>query len=158
MQTFLPYSGFRESAEILDKKRAWKQVVEAKQLICSLRASNLPNDWIETKSYQAQPFKNHPARLMWKGYEELLKLYFNDFLEVCKQVHKINTKIEPLIINTDFIKFPFWLGVENFHRAMHSRLIEKNREFYLPLFPDDDCFNESKYFWPIMETQKFKII
>jgi len=158
MQTFLPYSGFQESATILDKKRAWKQVVEAKQLICSLRANNLPSDWIETKSYQTQPFKNHPARLMWKGYEELLKLYFNDFLEVCKRVHKINTKMEPLIINVDFIKFPFWLGVESFHRAMRSRLIEKNREFYLPLFPNDDGFNKSKYFWPIMETQKFKVI
>jgi len=95
---------------------------------------------------------------MWKGYEELLKLYFNDFLEVCKLTHKINTKMEPLIINIDLIKFPFWLGIENFHRAMRSRLIEKNREYYLPLFPNDDGFNESKYFWPIMETQKFKVI
>ena len=47
---------------------------------------------------------------------------------------------------------------ENFHRAMRARLIEKDRNFYLPLFPEDDGFNNSKYFWPVMETKTFRII
>ena len=78
MQTFLPYSSFKESAKVLDKKRAWKQVVECKQLLCSLRADDLPLTWVQNKSYKNQIFKHHPARLMWVGYEELLKKYFNE--------------------------------------------------------------------------------
>lgn len=30
MQTFLPFPDFLESAKALDKKRCWKQVVEAR--------------------------------------------------------------------------------------------------------------------------------
>ncbi len=33
MQTFLPYESFDESTMVLDKKRCWKQVVEAAQII-----------------------------------------------------------------------------------------------------------------------------
>lgn len=158
MQTFLPYSEFQESAYVLDKKRAWKQVVECKQILCSLRANGLPQDWINSKSYQNQVFKNHPARIMWSGYEELLKQYFNDFLVVCKKYHKINTKMELLNINTNKINRPFWLGDDKFHRAMRARLIEKDEKFYLPKFPNDKNFNDNKYLWPINESKTYKTI
>lgn len=158
MQTFAPFAEFKKSAYVLDKKRVWKQVVECKQLLCSLRADNLPYDWIDTNSYKKQSYKNHPARLMWIGYEEALKQYFNDFLEVSKCIHKINTTMKPLYVDVNKIELPWWLGNEDFHRAMRSRLIEKNPEFYLPLFPDDKGFNEGKYFWPDMTTKRFKTI
>jgi hypothetical protein len=80
-------------------------------------------------------------------------------LKVCKEKHNINTKYTPYIINKSTIEpRPFWWGNKDFHRAMRSRLIEKNAEFYLPLFPDDQGFNGGKYFWPVMETKTFKII
>jgi hypothetical protein len=33
MNVFLPYPDYFKSIKVLDKKRCWKQVVEAKQLI-----------------------------------------------------------------------------------------------------------------------------
>jgi hypothetical protein len=76
--------------------------------------------------------------------------------------HKINTKQQPyetaLPISIHYFGLPWWLGNEDFHRAMRSRLIEKKPEYYLPLFPDDKGFNDGKYLWPVNETKTFKTI
>jgi len=93
MQTFLPDSDFKTSAKILDKKRCWKQVVEAKQLLCNLHAENLPENWKLSKDYIFRKRLNYPITQMWKGYEELLKHYYNIFLFHCKNEHEINTKL-----------------------------------------------------------------
>jgi len=175
MQTFLPYSDFYKCVIVLDKKRAWKQVIETKQILCILRAEGLPDDWVESKSYTNQPFKNHPACLMWVGYEELLKHYYNVFLEYCKRVHRINTDLRYLncelsgfcVINneqiyidntTTSLKLPFWYGNINFHRSHRSRLIEKDKKFYNHKFEGDEGFNEGRYLWPVSETQTYKLI
>jgi len=144
MQTFLPYESFLDSAICLDKKRCWKQVVEAAQIIDVLEGRK--TGW-----------KNHPAVKMWDGYTNELKYYFDTFLRVSKVKHEINTKYEYFKVKWTG-KQPWWLGNEDFHRAMRSRLIEKDEVFYLPLFPDDKGFNDSKYFWPVNETQTFRII
>lgn len=150
MQTFLPYPDFIKSAEVLDKKRCWKQVVEASQIIDVLDGRR--TGWI-----------NHPAVRMWVGHIHELKMYFNAFLKVCKEKHKINTKYEYFSVISQYhqqeYEFPWWLGKHKFHRAMRARLIEKDEEFYLPLFGEKDKgFNGGKYFWPDMETRKFKVI
>lgn len=150
MQTFLPYADFMQSAKILDKRRCWKQVVEAKQII----------DILEGKT---TAWQNHPAVKMWVGHTDALKEYFDAFLMVCVNQHKINTKYVALTqdyTQNDFdnIIYPWWLGNEDFHRAMRARLIEKDESFYLPLFPKDKGFNNGKYFWPDMETKTFKTI
>jgi len=54
--------------------------------------------------------------------------------------------------------WPWWLGMEEFHRAMRARLIEKDRDFYLPKFPNDEGYNDGKYWWPMMETKTFRTI
>lgn len=160
MQTFLPYPDFLESAKVLDKKRCWKQVVETKQII----------DVLEGESVA---WKNHPAVKMWEGHVPELKVYFNHFLYEAKWVRHIKTKYEPFTNEYDFctpkylrdfvhdtviLKMPWWFGNEYFHRAMRARLIEKDRAFYLPKFPNDEGFNDGKYFWPDMEDKTFKII
>ncbi|HPI82226.1 MAG TPA: MSMEG_6728 family protein [Candidatus Paceibacterota bacterium] len=158
MQTFLPFSDFRKSAEVLDKRRCWKQVVEASQII----------DCLEGKKVG---WRNHPAVKMWDGYENLLKHYYNVFLEYCLTVHKINTKMQyrnclysygydgKLIITEHaYNSKPFWFGQEPFHRAMRSRLIEKDPGFYGPKFPNDRGYNNSQYWWPVMEDQTFRTI
>lgn len=149
MQTFLPYKDFMESAKVLDKKRCWKQVIEAHQIInCLASDSALLVGW-----------RNHPAVKMWEGHTYWLREYFNDFLEVCIEKHRINTKYD--YFYQDLItpnEKPWWLGNEDFHRAMRARLIEKDREFYLPLFPNDEGYNDGKYWWPVMETKTFRII
>ncbi|MFA5934936.1 MAG: MSMEG_6728 family protein [Candidatus Paceibacterota bacterium] len=146
MQTFLPYTDFTESAKVLDKKRCWKQVVEAHQIINCLE-SGLIIGW-----------KNHPAVKMWEGHTDVLKAYFNIFLYVCIHKYSINTKYSFISNMNTFTAthvLPWWLGNKNFHRAMRARLIEKDREFYLPLFPNDEGYNDGKYWWPVMETKNF---
>lgn len=192
MQTFLPYPFFVECASVLDKKRCWKQVVEAKQILCVLRAESIPEEWKESKDYINQKNLNHPAVQMWKGKEQFLKDYYNIFLHYCKYVHKINTKMSYLLIGTVLTRYvdkdnklvldsgvcfynasnhisrktrdnnrivaPWWLNNKNFHRAQRARLIEKNKDFYLPLFPKDQNFNGGKYLWPDNKTKTFRII
>ena len=81
MQTFLPYPGYIGSASVLDKKRCFKQVVEAAQILDVLEGRK--TGW-----------KNHPAVKMWVGYTNEFKVYFNDFLRVSKEKNSINTKYE----------------------------------------------------------------
>lgn len=156
MQTFLPYASFQRSAAVLDKKRCWKQVVEAKQIINVLEGNSTA-------------WENHPAVKMWEGHIPELMVYFNVFLNTCKEVHGIKTKYYNYTLS-DFkgrrvledggfyMEKPWWLGNEDFHRAMRARLIEKDEAFYLPLFPDDKGFNDGKYLWPDMQTKTFRII
>jgi hypothetical protein len=159
MQTFLPYADFMESAKVLDKKRCWKQVVEAKQIIEVLELKQKVQ--IVSDGYASVgktiPWQNHPAVKMWEGHVTALKIYFDCFLWVCIHIHGIKTKYDFYNLEGTF-DTPWWLGNEDFHRAMRSRLIEKDREFYLPLFPNDEGFNGGKYFWPVMETKIFRTI
>lgn len=69
MQTFLPYSDFKQSAQCLDNKRLGKQRVEALQILKA----------ITDPSYGWQ---NHPAVKMWRGYEHALSKYA---LEICDE-------------------------------------------------------------------------
>ena len=168
MQTFLPYPDFLKSAQVLDKKRCWKQVVEAKQIINILEVLDImPLEYplIAKKT----SWSNHPAVKMWVGHLPELKFYFNAVLISSIYNHKINTKYEPYLKTIEFhprvaiqdsinLEMPWWFGNKDFHRAMRACLIEKNREFYLPLFPEDEGFNNGKYLWPDMETKTFKII
>jgi hypothetical protein len=158
MQTFLPLSDFWCSALVLDKKRCFKQVVEAKQILCTLRADYLPEEWRESKSYTGQKWINHPAVKMWEGYEEELKAYYNTFLNTVHLRKAACTKL-PFVYSALYkCHHPWWLGNEDFHRSHRARLIEKDREFYLPKFPGDEGFNDGKYLWPDNKTQTFKII
>lgn len=156
MQTFLPYEDFNESAMVLDKKRLWKQAVEAHQII----------DVLEGRK---KGWANHPAVKMWDGHVPELKLYFNVFLRVAKEKHHINTQMvrfseEHFYSRSsghgigNYMVWPWWLGQEEFHRAMRARLIEKDRDFYLPKFPHDEGYNDGKYWWPMMETKTFRTI
>ena len=148
MQTFLPYESFKASALVLDKKRCWKQVVEAAQIIDVLEGRK--TGWA-----------NHPAVKMWVGHTEALKDYYNEFLEVCIEKHGIRTKYQRFegFGGVYAYKTPWWLGQEEFHRAMRARLIEKDRDFYLPKFPGDEGYNDGgKYWWPMMETKSFRTI
>ena len=157
MQTFLPYENYLKSAEVLDKKRCWKQVVETKQILCILHYEAVPDEWKENKSWISQGWKNHPAVQMWVGYELSLANYYNVFLDHCLNVHNINTTMQKVIIKTPPV-LPWWLNNEPFHRAMRARLIVKDKDFYLPKFPNDEGYNNGMYWWPVMEDKTFRII
>lgn len=128
MMTFLPYPDFRKSAQTLDKRRCFAQVREAKQIL----------NVLEGKS---KGYKNHPAVLMWKGFEKELKHYYNIFLNECLEIHKIKTnywyedcyysygvRTEAVIVNNnhDVIHEPLNYFVDNEIPSW-----ERNKPFWL---------------------------
>jgi len=64
MQTFLPSADPSISASLLDNKRLNKQILECYQILNVLSGKSKGNGW-----------RNHPAVLMWKGYERGLWHY-----------------------------------------------------------------------------------
>ena len=142
--TFLPYSDFKKSAEVLDYRRLGKQRVESLQILNVLTKKNTG-------------YSNHPAVKMWDGYIESLKLYTNIIIqEWIDRGYVNNMSFYDVDINK--LIHPWWLGNNNFHRAMRSRLIEKYPIFYETKFPEDKNFNDGIFLWPVNETKTFRKI
>lgn len=141
MQTFLAYACFKLTAKVLDKKRLFKQLVEARQLLATIGVKVYKNDG----SLYKATHKNHPAVNMWRNNPESLMLYHNMILEECL-VRGINTEIQPFNISEN-ITHPKWLGNESFHASHRSNLIRKQPEHYSKFGwtePTDLC-----YIWPV---------
>ena len=149
MQTFLPYADFERSAHALDHKRLGKQRVETIQVVRALTRADY--GW-----------KNHPAVLMWKGFEEALGRYgfacceawtelgFGDTcaLTIATDLRAagiITMRTQPELAAADAL--PPWLGDEAVHRSHQSALVRKDREHYSTMFPGvpDDV----AYVWPV---------
>jgi Pyrimidine dimer DNA glycosylase len=150
VQTFLPYADFERSARALDAKRLGKQRVEAIQVV---RALTVPG----------YGWANHPAALMWKGFEEALGRYGIDCCAVWTELGfgdtcaaTITADLRPAGVLTIRTQeelaaaggaLPPWLGDEALHLSHRSALVRKDPEHYRPLFPDvpDDL----PYVWPV---------
>jgi hypothetical protein len=149
VQTFLPSPDFARSARALDAPRLGKQRVESLQII---RALTRPG----------YGWANHPAVLMWKGFEEALGRYGLTCCQVWSELGHgdtcaatIGADLRAAGIST--IRFqdelaaagalPPWLGDEDFHRGHRSALVRKDPGHYRPQFPDvpDDL----PYVWPV---------
>ena len=126
---------------VLDLKRLNKQKVEANQI---LNASlGLTKGWA-----------NHPAVLMWKGYSNALKHYFNEITHACirrgfnnnmpfyefteEQLNNIEyqsiqdylqNKI-PIEASTNKIIFPWWFQWKPLIYSHQSSLLRKNPKYY----------------------------
>ena len=161
MQTFLPYSNFHLTAEVLDRKRLGKQRVEALQIlrvlhtgpyICSECRESFPND--PCCGGMGKPIKtpwyNHPAVQMWKGYENGLLLYLREiyrewtrlgYKDTCwEKAQQLGYSCEHTVLLPDFI------GSESFHLSHQSNLLRKYPEHYGQFFmgiPSD-----LPYVWP----------
>lgn len=130
MQTFMPLPSFEESLRSLDYKRLGKQRVEAMQIYNVLAGKAKPNKKGNI------PWGNHPAVLMWKGYEDALALYHNLAIDIWIEKGYNNT-MKCIPVNAGFT-FPHWIGNEGFHSSHRAALLHKNYEFY------------SKYKWKEM--------
>jgi hypothetical protein len=105
---------------------------------------------------------NHPAVLMWKGFEEALGRYgftccqawtelgFGDSCALtiatdlrAAGIDTVRTQAELALADA----LPPWLGDEALHRSHRSALVRKDQAHYRPLFPDipDDL----PYVWPV---------
>lgn len=149
MQTFLPYPDFERSARALDRKRLGKQRVETIQVIRAL-------------TWPGYGWSNHPAALMWRGFEEALGRYGITCCEVWTElgfgdtcaltmttdlraagVDRLRTQSELAAANA----LPDWLGDDAVHRSHRSALVRKDPEHYRPLFPD--VADDLPYVWPV---------
>lgn len=141
MQTFLPYPSFARSAACLDKKRCWKQTIEAKGII-----SILENP--ESKSRT----RNHPAVRQWKGYVGALKIYYDCFLIYSTVHHGIKTSLTLFTQDlTEKHTLPPWFGYEPYHSSHRARLLEKDPEFYGKLKWKE---SPGPYIWPVDKEGK----
>ena len=134
MQTFLPYSSFEQSAQVLDWRRLGKQRVEGMQII---NAINNPTQkgWV-----------NHPATVMWRPYVEALKLYTNTMItEWIKRGYNNTMKLYDVKLNMDMVDIPHWLGNEKFHSSHRANLLRKDYEYYSQFNWDENP--ESPYVW-----------
>lgn len=149
VQTFLPFADFERSTRALDRKRLGKQRVETIQVV---RALTRPG----------YGWGNHPAVLMWRGFEEALGRYgfaccdswtelgFGDTCALTIATDLRAAGIESVRTQDDLAAaeaLPPWLGDEAVHRSHRSALVRKDPEHYRPLFPDvpDDL----PYVWPV---------
>ena len=147
MQTFMPLPSFAASVRTLDRQRLCKQRVETMQISAGFEFGSR--------------WANHPAAIMWQGYEcallryqyytcrEWVKLGYKDTcLEKSTRIHDHNCP--------SVIPIPWWRGHKEFHRSHQSNLIRKNAERYGPMFPGvpDDL----PYLWPTQVQGEFRVI
>jgi len=136
--------------EELDKKRLNKQKVEANQI---LNASlGLTKGW-----------SNHPAVLMWKGYSNALKYYFNEITNACirrgfqnnmplyeftdEQLNNVEYQSVqdylqngiPIEASTYKIIFPWWFQWKPLIYSHQASLLRKDKKYYnLTFYMFDD--------------------
>jgi Pyrimidine dimer DNA glycosylase len=149
VQTFLPYADFERTARALDLRRLGKQRVETIQVV---RALTRPG----------YGWANHPAVLMWKGFEEALGRYGLTCCEVWTEsgfedtcaltistdlraagVDRVRTESELAASNV----LPPWLGDDALHRSHQSALVRKDPDHYGPRFPGVPA--DLPYVWPV---------
>lgn len=131
MQTFLPYTDFKECAKCLDYKRLGKQRSECKQILNALNP-NTNSRW-----------KNHPAVRMWKGHELVLKYYMNCMIkEWVNRGYKNNMEL-----NKDFdnITIPDWIDIKLIY-SHRANLLRKQPQHYNQFNWNVDP--EAPYWWP----------
>ena len=139
VNTFVISSSFEETAKSLDYKRLGKQRVEAFQILKSL----LPEEYGPSNGW-----KNHPATLMWKGYEEALIVYIQVMIkEWINRGYKNTIEVrEP-----KNIIMPHWITWKYMHLSHKCSLLRKNAEYYSNKFDLDEIEKEYMkfgYVWP----------
>jgi len=120
----MPYKDFRMSARCLDKKRLFKQVVEARQILATNGITVYKNDGTTYKPSH----RNHPCVKMWYGYDNALMQYHNEFLNVCLS-KGIQTDIKHFDISGEIV-LPPWMSDDRIYRSHKSNLLKKDHDFY----------------------------
>lgn len=148
MQTFLPYKSFERCARVLDRQRLGKQRIECVQILNVLLGSYAPNS-----RSRGAGWSNHPAALMWRGYERALYAYLLAMVEEWAMRGYDNAKtlehidrLWPLVQGRPLLNPP-WLGGRYFHWSHQSNLLRKDAKYYGQfgwIVPHD-----LEYIWPV---------
>lgn len=129
MNTFLPFSDFRKSAEALDNKRLGKQRVEVLQIARCI-------------AYESSGWTNHPATKMWRPYLNCLIHYGLVCCDVWQMKgFKDTVGFQLTLMQEGEIVNPPWLGSHRLHSSHRGMLANKDPAFYR-------WEKEYDYFWP----------
>lgn len=132
VNTFLPFPDFATSIKCLDDKRCNKQRVEAYQL---LQALFLGTKW-----------QNHPACIMWRGYENALIYYYN--LCLLEWINRGRNSEMKYLSYTGDIVMPWWVGWYHFHESHKASLLRKFPDYYCRHFTVSEYHWNRGYVWP----------
>lgn len=132
MQTFLPCRDFSLAAKCLDRQRLGCQRKEAMQILDILNGK-----------YTA--WKEHPAVVMWRGYENALIEYRNHILyewESRGYKNILSKYIEP-----GPITLPKWFEDKRVFSSHRAALLFKDYKWYSRFeWVEEPVLN---YFWPV---------
>ncbi len=141
---------------MLDDKRLGKQRVETLQIMQVLTGYRWDNSVGVIGAYEPKGWRNHPAVLMWKGFEPALAEYqrvvctawtARGFNDTCAR--KTAGLLEASGYPTSIL-LPPWIGQAPLHLSHRSNLIRKDPDVYAPLFvgvPPD-----LPYVWPVTSS------
>jgi hypothetical protein len=162
MQTFLTSTNSLECAQNLDNKRLNKQILEGYQILNVLSGRSKTGGW-----------RNHPAVLMWKGYEHGLWSYIESMVQIAN-LRGIKTENNVKNLNALYAECyedwgnehpAFWRDDNKIMRIItthRANLFKKDPLYYakyqyavnsphnVPCCPDrkEPC----KYYWPTHEV------
>lgn len=161
MQTFLPEPDFLLTSKTLDKKRLFKQVVEARQILTLLdeKIHKTEDGFVLIYEFlkKSKQHKNHPVLKMWRNHIDFLKLYHDFMLYECLQrgiktapYFLIDGRYESLCelfaAHLYAKNIPSWFGNKKFHDSHKSNLVRKLPEHYRKFYPD--IIDDLPYIWP----------
>lgn len=158
VNTFLPFGSRRnplksivKSVKCLDDRRLGRQRAEGKMILSALDSRRLG---IEKKGWV-----NHPAVIMWEGYDNLLKIYINECInEFVRRGKNNNMPLYDVDHNT--LSTPWWFGWKKFHMSHQAALVIKDAKYYGDMFDVPKKYLDNGYVWPskLTETDKNKDI
>ena len=137
VNTFFTDSDPEVTAKSLDDRRLGKQRVEAKQIIDLIDGNSKTGGW-----------KAHPAVLMWVGYSDALKDYFN--IMVNEWIDRgYNNTMELYQFDLDYgIEYPKWTLNDKVLFSHQARLIQKMPSHYSTIFNPPKEYLKHGYIWP----------
>jgi hypothetical protein len=159
MQTFLPSSNPVTSARWLDNKRLNKQILEGYQILNVLSGKSPTGGW-----------RNHPAVLMWKGYERGLWQYIQAMVREA-QFRGIRTENNEANLNRlksmcwdqwGDKKPSFWDDTTKLMRVItthKANLFDKDPAYYASFgyakhsLYNKPCCSTCKYYWVTHDKQ-----
>jgi len=150
MQTFVPYANIKMCAECLDDKRLYKQIVECKQILNTLKAKRDRQRYPNSEAVKIA-WENHPAVLMWEGHDDALRNYQVACLE--EWLRRRYGVVSELKDDTVIAKYPEWYGDEAVHRSHRLNLLFKDSTHYSKFFDEVVPVEKPEYVWPVRKVK-----
>lgn len=149
MQVFLPYPDFVKCANVLDNKRLNKQKVESLQILSIL-------DKKQNNQNQKIGWSNHPAVLMFEGFEDCLVEYSLAIATECINRGMKDTLIPKISCfksknYKEMNPRPLWFNNLEFFASHRAALLCKNFEHYSKFGWNEKP--ELNYIWPVRKNK-----